>query len=55
MRDPYPEDATSRIAPRPSLRVWSLELVVVDGPAARRDRLDHDRARRASARPRATT
>ena len=32
MRDPYPEDATSRIAAKPTLRVWSLELVVVDGP-----------------------
>jgi DNA-binding NtrC family response regulator len=33
MRDPYPDDATSRIAARPALRVWSLELVVVDGPS----------------------
>jgi len=32
MRDPYPEDKTSRIAAKPTLRVWSLELVVVDGP-----------------------
>ncbi|HEY1691621.1 MAG TPA: sigma 54-interacting transcriptional regulator [Polyangiaceae bacterium] len=33
MRDPYPEDATSRIAPRTAMRVWSLDLVVVDGPS----------------------
>jgi len=33
MRDPYPEDKTSRIAPRASLRVWSLQLVVVEGPS----------------------
>jgi DNA-binding NtrC family response regulator len=33
MRDPYPEDATSRIAPKSTLRVWSLDLVVVDGPS----------------------
>jgi transcriptional regulator with PAS, ATPase and Fis domain len=33
MSDPYPDDKTSRIAARPSLRVWSLELVVVDGPS----------------------
>jgi transcriptional regulator with PAS, ATPase and Fis domain len=33
MSDPYPQDATSRIAPRPTLRVWSLELVAVDGPS----------------------
>jgi len=33
MRDPYPEDVTSRIAARPTLRVWSLDLVVVDGPS----------------------
>jgi DNA-binding NtrC family response regulator len=32
MRDPYPEDKTSRITAKPTLRVWSLELVVVDGP-----------------------
>src|ERR1700722_14525635 len=33
MSDPYPQDATSRIAARPSLRIWSLDLVVVDGPS----------------------
>jgi transcriptional regulator with PAS, ATPase and Fis domain len=33
MRDPYPDDKTSRIAAKPTLRVWSLELVVVDGPS----------------------
>jgi DNA-binding NtrC family response regulator len=33
MRDPYPEDKTSRIAAKPTLRVWSLDLVVVDGPS----------------------
>ncbi|MGD0526361.1 MAG: sigma-54-dependent Fis family transcriptional regulator, partial [Polyangiaceae bacterium] len=33
MSDPYPDDKTSRIAAKPSLRVWSLELVVVDGPS----------------------
>ena len=33
MRDPYPEDKTSRIAAKPTLRIWSLELVVVDGPS----------------------
>jgi transcriptional regulator with PAS, ATPase and Fis domain len=33
MRDPYPEDKTSRIAAKPTLRVWSLQLVVVDGPS----------------------
>jgi DNA-binding NtrC family response regulator len=32
-RDPYPQDATSRISARPSMRIWSLELVVVDGPS----------------------
>ncbi|HEY8039835.1 MAG TPA: sigma 54-interacting transcriptional regulator [Polyangiaceae bacterium] len=33
MRDPYPDDATSRITARPTLRIWSLDLVVVDGPS----------------------
>jgi len=33
MRDPYPEDGTSRIAAKTTMRVWSLELVVVDGPS----------------------
>jgi transcriptional regulator with PAS, ATPase and Fis domain len=33
MRDPYPEDGTSRIAPKTTMRVWSLDLVVVDGPS----------------------
>ena len=33
MRDPYPQDVTSRIAPTTTMRVWSLDLVVVDGPA----------------------
>ncbi|HTQ45995.1 MAG TPA: sigma 54-interacting transcriptional regulator [Polyangiaceae bacterium] len=29
----YPQDPTSRIAPRPSMRIWSLDLLVVDGPS----------------------
>jgi transcriptional regulator with PAS, ATPase and Fis domain len=29
----YPQDPTSRIAARPSMRIWSLDLVVVDGPS----------------------
>jgi len=33
MPDRPPQDATSRIAARPSMRIWSLELVVVDGPS----------------------
>jgi len=33
MADGYPQDVTSRIAARPTMRVWSLDLVVVDGPS----------------------
>jgi transcriptional regulator with PAS, ATPase and Fis domain len=33
MPDPYPDDVTSRIAAKPTLRVWSLDLVAVDGPS----------------------
>jgi transcriptional regulator with PAS, ATPase and Fis domain len=33
MSDPFPQDATSRISARPSMRIWSLDLVVVDGPS----------------------
>src|SRR5271166_1897566 len=33
MPDRYSQDATSRIAARPSLRLFALELVVVDGPS----------------------
>jgi len=29
----YPQDPTSRIAARPSMRIWSLDLLVVDGPS----------------------
>jgi transcriptional regulator with PAS, ATPase and Fis domain len=33
MPERYPQDATSRIAARPSMRLWALDLVVVDGPS----------------------